>query len=60
MEGTILAKLAFAFAATLAVMAASWGLQRSSFFRQAKAQVRILTVAATTFVVMLVLQLIWP
>ncbi|MEY6433214.1 hypothetical protein ABC977_12460 [Thioalkalicoccus limnaeus] len=60
MDGTILAKLVFAFVGTLAVMGASWGLQRSNFFRQAKARMRIASLAATTFAVLFVMQLIWP
>ncbi|AGA91024.1 hypothetical protein Thimo_2280 [Thioflavicoccus mobilis 8321] len=60
MDESIIAKLVFAFVATLAVMAASWVLQRMSFFRQIKPLARIASMAAATFVVMFLLQLVWP
>ncbi|MBK1702651.1 hypothetical protein [Thiococcus pfennigii] len=60
MEGSIIAKLVFALVATLAVMGASWGLQRLSVFQQIKPLARILSMAATIFAAMFLLQLIWP
>jgi|GEM_PF-5855316 len=56
----ILSPLAFALAVTLAVMSASWGLQRLRFFRQATSFNRMLLVAVTIFAITFVLQLLWP
>jgi len=60
MAGTLIGKLVFALVATLAVMSASWGLQRLRFFRQAAPFNRVTMVALSIFAVLFLLQLLWP
>jgi hypothetical protein len=60
MEGSVVSKLVFALVTAVTVMAASWGLQRMGFFRQAKLLVRVLSMAGTIFVVTFALALVWP
>lgn len=60
MSGQILSMLAFALVTTIAIMTASWALQRSSRFRQVKVQIRLVAMAATIFAVTFAMQLIWP
>ncbi len=60
MEGSMISQLFFSLVLAVTVMAASWGLQRLDFFKQAKTLTRVILVAATIFAVSFVLQLLWP